>query len=159
MPEKTIAAKSKYNQTISDIMLLNYVEKFKPYQVKFQEFWKKYHIYDVPAEIKKLISYGLVTQHENSYELTKEGKAEVKANDFVMYYHKTKVTCPPIMNVLWMNEQLKKYPKHRYRDLIWGEFNRLSAVAMERAHSGSSNRQYIYYRLDNKTIRILGVFQ
>ena len=148
-----ICAKSENNLTISDIMILAYAEKFTATQDKFQAFWKdKYSVYDVPEQIRKLCSGGIIAENDGKYKLTELGCHELKLNDYVVYFHKTTTPFPGLINVWWLNEKLYDYPNIKYRDLIWGELNQLSIDASERAAKWGLYGSYIQCR------KAMGVF-
>lgn len=72
--------------------------------------------------------------NERNYELTEIGEKEIKQNEYVLYFHKIKFKYG--MSVWWMNQQLHKYPKKPFRDIMWEEFNKRIVEAMKRIEIG-----------------------
>ncbi len=72
--------------------------------------------------------------NERNYELTELGEKELKQNEYVLYFHNIKFKYA--MSVWWMNQQLHKYPKKSFRDIMWGEFNNRVVEAMKRIEVG-----------------------
>lgn len=60
---------------------------------------------------------------DRNYALTESGNQELKQNEYVpyMHHHKSSDISMSAMCML-----VNKHPTIRYRDLLWGEFNRLS---------------------------------
>lgn len=69
-----------------------------------------------------------------NFELTDLGKQELKENEYIPYFHKVKFKYA--IDMLWMNQKLHEYPNMKYRDIMWGEFNKRRTVAMDRIKIG-----------------------
>ena len=104
----------------TEILMLSYLEKYssgKP----VAKFWHyDYGVDDVWPIIKKLESMGFA---ENG-KLTDKGKEEIKANEYVYFYHRKSYahwafTLPEFCRAV--NDR-RDIP---YRDLIWGQHNKL----------------------------------
>lgn len=104
----------------TEILMLSYLEKYssgKP----VAKFWHyDYGVDDVWPIIKKLESMGFA---ENG-KLTDKGKAELNDNEYVYFYHRKSYahwafTLPEFCRAV--NDR-KDIP---YRDLIWGQYNKL----------------------------------
>lgn len=70
---------------------------------------------------------------ERYFALTESGQQELRENEYVPYLHKKKY-----MSVWEMNKLLRNtgYSPSRYRDLLWGEFNRQSLDQMRNLNFG-----------------------
>lgn len=102
-----------------EILMLSYAEKYasgKP----IARFWEReYGVEDVPALLAYLESKGFLS----GGKLTDAGKREIQKNEYVLYMHSHK-NCEISMER--MSILVNKNPQMPYRDVIWGELNRLS---------------------------------
>lgn len=104
----------------TEILMLSYLEKYssgKP----VAKFWHyDYGVDDVWPIIKKLETMGFA---ENG-KLTEKGKEEIKANEYVYFYHRKSYahwafTLPEFFRAVNARRDIP------YRDLIWGQYNKL----------------------------------
>lgn len=115
-----------------EILLLSYYEKYsegKPI-ARFWEF--EFGIDDVPGLMRSLERRGFAKDGK----LTVLGQEEVKRGEYITYLRRHKFYDISLSEISIL---VNKHPNTNYRDLIWGEFNRLSLKYMQ-------NRQYGYYR-------------
>ena len=101
-----------------EILMLSYAEEYasgKP----IARFWEReYGVEDVPALLAYLESDGFLF----GGKLTDAGKQEIKKNEYVLYMHSHK-NCE--ISMARMSILVNKNPQMTYRDIIWGELNRL----------------------------------
>lgn len=115
-----------------EILMLSYLEKYAEGKDPAR-FWKKdYGVDDVPTLIKSLEQRGFA----KGGKLTESGKAEIAKNEYVLYVHRHKSS---EISMSRMSILVNQQPNMRYRDLIWGEYNRLTIEHMK-------NRQFGWYR-------------
>ena len=115
-----------------EILLLSYYEKY--YSGKeIARFWKyEFDIDDVPALMRALEEKGFAKDGK----LTDAGKEESKRAEYIQYIRKHKFSDISVDSISIL---VNKYPDIKYRDIIWGEFNRLCVKYLQ-------NRQYGWYR-------------
>lgn len=115
-----------------EILMLSYAEKYasgKP----IARFWEReYGVEDVPALLAYLESNGFLS----GGKLTDAGKQEIQKNEYVLYMHSHKNY---EISMARMSILVNKNPQMTYRDIIWGELNRLSLEHIK-------NRQWDFYR-------------
>lgn len=115
-----------------EILMLSYAEKYalgKP----IARFWEReYGVEDVPALLAYLESNGFLS----SGKLTDAGKREIRKNEYVLYMHSHKNY---EISMARMSILVNKNPQMTYRDIIWGELNRLSLEHIK-------NHQWALYR-------------
>lgn len=109
----------------TEILMLSYLEKYssgKP----IAKFWHyDYGVYDVWPIIKKLESMGFA---ENG-KLTEKGKAELNDNEYVYLWHRKSYaraafTLPEFCRAVNSRRDVP------YRDLLWGQYNKLYMEAI-----------------------------
>ena len=119
--------KTSRGLTVGEVLLLFYCQKGS-YPVKegkqYPAFWENtYGIKYVEATLRKLQTLGFIKlSDKGKYELTDLGKAEAADNEYVDYMHKHK-NLP--VSVWDMNVLTSQHPERSYKDLLWGELNRL----------------------------------
>lgn len=115
-----------------EILMLSYLEGYSKGK-SVARFWEyEYNVEDVPGLIKSLEERGFAQEGK----LTDLGRSEIQNNEYVLYMHRNKF---PDISMADMSILVNKHPNMKYRDLIWGELNRLSVQYM-------SNRQFGLYR-------------
>ena len=123
-----------------EILMLSYAEKYasgKP----IARFWEReYGIEDVSALLAYLESKGFLS----GGKLTDAGKREIQKNEYVLYMHSHKNCEIPMAR---MSILVNKNPKMTYRDVIWGELNRLSLEHIKSHQWGlCRNTKYSMYK-------------
>jgi len=115
-----------------EILMLSYLEKYAA-GAEPARFWKqKYGVEDISALITLLEERGFAANGK----LTEKGKDEIKCNEYVLYMHRNPI---PDISMAEMSILINQNPSRPYKDILWGEFNRLS---LEYARS----LNYGYYR-------------
>lgn len=115
-----------------EILMLSYLEKYTSGK-SIARFWEyEYGVEDVHGLIKSLEERGF----SQNGKLTDLGKIEIEKNEYVQYMHRHKFSD---ISMADMSILVNKYPGANYRDLLWGEFNRLSLQYM-------NNRRFGLYR-------------
>lgn len=104
----------------TEILMLSYLEKYssgKP----VAKFWHyDYGVDDVCPIIKKLETMGFA---ENG-KLTEKGKEEIKDNEYVYFWHR-KTYARVAFNLPEFCRAVNARRDIPYRDLIWGQYNKL----------------------------------
>lgn len=112
-----------------EILMLFYLEKYTSGKT-IAKFWEqKYGVDDVPALIQSLEQRGFA----KNGKLTETGKSVIAKNEYVLYMHRHKYYDIPLSR---MSILVNKNPDMNYRDLLWGEFNRLSVEYMQHSQFG-----------------------
>ena len=115
-----------------EILLLSYYEKYSAGK-EVARFWEyEFGVDDVPKLMKSLEDRGFA---ENG-KLTDLGESEIKKGEYIQYMRRHKIYDISLSD---MSILVNKHPKMSYRDLLWGEFNRLSGEYIK-------NRQFGLYR-------------
>ena len=115
--KKTIK-QEKRDLVFTDILMLSYAEKYLAGKT-VPRFWKyDYNISDVYSVIDFLTRSGYI----NDGKLTEEGKSVLERNEYVLYFHRKK---PTDISLEKLESLIKENPDKNFRDLIWGEWNRL----------------------------------
>lgn len=115
-----------------EILLLSYYEKYASGK-EIARFWKyEFDVDDVTALMKSLEERGFA----KNGKLTEAGKEEARRAEYIQYIRRHKFS---FISVDSISILVNKHPKTRYRDIIWGEFNRLSLKHIQ-------SRQYGWYR-------------
>lgn len=130
----------------TEILMLSYLEKYssgKP----VAKFWHyDYGVDDVWPIIKKLETMGFA---ENG-KLTDKGKAELKANEYIYFYHRKSYahlafTLPEFCRAVKAQRDVP------YRDLIWGKYNKLYMEAISSPKKCRNLRYSMYeFLVDEK---------
>ena len=129
----------------TEILMLSYLEKYssgKP----VAKFWHyDYGVDDVWPIIKKLETMGFA---ENG-KLTEKGKAELNDNEYVYFYHRksyahSAFTLPEFCRAV--NDR-RDIP---YRDLIWGQYNKLCMEAFSSPKRCRDLRYLMYEFLEDE---------
>lgn len=123
-----------------EILMLSYAEKYasgKP----IARFWEReYGVEDVPALLAHLESKGFLS----GGKLTDAGKREIQKNEYVLYMHSHKNY---EISIARMSILVNKNPQMPYRDVIWGELNRLSLEHIKSHQWGLyRNTKYSMYK-------------
>lgn len=123
----------------TEILMLSYLEKYssgKP----VAKFWHyDYGVDDVWPIIKKLETMGFA---ENG-KLTEKGKEEIKTNEYVYFYHRKSYahwafTLPEFCRAVNARRDIP------YRDLIWGQYNKLYMEAFSSPQKCRDLRYLMY---------------
>ncbi len=123
-----------------EILMLSYAEKYasgKP----IARFWEReYGVEDVPTLLAYLESKGFLS----GGKLTDAGKREIQKNEYVLYMHSHKNCEIPMER---MSILVNKNSQMPYRDVIWGELNRLSLEHIKSHQWGLyRNTKYSMYK-------------
>lgn len=123
-----------------EILMLSYLEKYCA-GATISRFWKReYDVDDVPTLIASLEERGF----SKDGKLTDLGKEEIQKNEYVLYMHRHKFND---ISMAEMSVLVHTHPNMRYRDLLWGEFNRLSLEYLQCNRMGYyRNIKYTMYR-------------
>lgn len=117
IPQKINVAVSKNGLSFEEILLLSYAEKYLAGKT-VAKFWANdYNITDVFKVLSSLEKRGFIANGK----LTELGTNEVNENPCVLFLHRHKNWCLDKDTIL---KNACNDPKH-WRDVIWGEFNRL----------------------------------
>lgn len=129
----------------TEILMLSYLEKYssgKP----VAKFWHyDYGVDDVWPIIKKLETMGFA---ENG-KLTEKGKEEIKVNEYVYFYHRKSYahwafTLPEFCRAVNARRDIP------YRDLIWGQYNKLYMEAFSSPKKCRDLRYLMYEFLEDE---------
>ena len=129
----------------TEILMLSYLEKYssgKP----VAKFWHyDYGVDDVWPIIKKLETMGFA---ENG-KLTDKGKAELNDNEYVYFYHRKSYahwafTLPEFCRAVNARRDIP------YRDLIWGQYNKLYMEAFSSPKRCRDLRYLMYEFLEDE---------
>lgn len=123
-----------------EILLLSYYEKYSAGK-EIARFWEyEYGVNDVRSLMRSLEKRGFAS----AGKLTELGKQEIKKNEYVLYMHRHKL---PDISMSDMSILVNKKPSTPYRDILWGEFNRLSSEYMKKGKIGLyRNLRFTMYR-------------
>lgn len=116
----------------NEILLLSYYEKYSSGK-EIARFWQyEFDVDNVPALMKSLEDRGFAKDGK----LTDIGKEEAKRAEYIQYIRRHKFSDISVDSIsIFVN----KSPDMNYRDIIWGELNRLSAKHIQ-------SRKYGWYR-------------
>lgn len=101
-----------------EILMLSYLEKYAGGKEPARFWEREYDVDDVSALIASLEKRGFA----KNGVLTEAGESEISKNEYVLYMHRHKFFD---ISMLRMSILVNQHPDMKYRDLIWGEFNRL----------------------------------
>lgn len=99
----------------------------------------------------------LITRVKNRrFKRTESGEKELEINAYVPYMHSHKFSDISMSDMCIL---VNKYPNRSFRDLLWGEFNRLSLQYMKDGHIGGyRNIKYYMYRFLMEENRVESAF-
>ena len=123
-----------------EILLLSYYEKYYAGK-EIARFWEyEFGVDDVSALMRSLEKRGFASNGK----LTDLGKEEVKRGEYIIYMRRHKFSDVSLSD---MSILVNKNPDLNYRDLLWGEFNRLSGEHIAGKQFGLyRNIRYNMYR-------------
>lgn len=123
-----------------EILMLSYLEKYSTGKNPAKFWEREYGVDSVPALISSLERRGFA----KGGKLTEAGKSEIAKNEYVLYLHRHKISD---ISLARMSILVNQHPDRKYRDLLWGEFNRLSMEYMKNRKWGLyRNIKYSMYR-------------
>lgn len=129
----------------TEILMLSYLEKYssgKP----VAKFWHyDYGVDDVCPIIKKLETMGFA---ENG-KLTEKGKEEIKNNEYVYFWHR-KAYARVAFNLPEFCRAVNARRDIPYRDLIWGQYNKLYMEAFSSPKKCRDLRYLMYEFLEDE---------
>lgn len=132
-----------------EILMLSYLEKYAAGKEPAR-FWEyQYGVDDVPALISSLEERGFAKDGK----LTELGKSEIAKNEYVLYFHRNKYS---EVSMSRMSVLVNQRPDMNFRDLLWGEYNRLTLEHMKNHEFGLyRNTKHSMYRflLEEKRYR------
>ena len=122
---------AKADLSSSDILMISFANKYVSGK-DVPRYWKyTYNVDNVFSLIDSLKKRGYIDA--NGFP-TEAGKEVLSKNEYVLYFHKTK-PCEIPLEV--MEKLVSEHPNTPYRDLIWGEWNRLLLEHMKELNFGS----------------------
>lgn len=122
-----------------EILMLSYLEGYCSGK-DIARFWEReYGVDNVPALIASLEKRSFA---ENG-RLTELGKAEIKRNEYVLYMHRHKNLGISMVDMCIL---VNKHPEIGYRDILWGQLNKMSNEYMANGGIGLyRNTRYAMY--------------
>lgn len=122
-----------------EILLLSYLEGYKSGK-EIARFWERdYGVDNVRALMASLEKRGFA----KNGKLTELGKAEIKKNEYVLYMHRHKNLGVSMADMCIL---VNRNPGANYRDLLWGQFNKLSGEYITNGRIGLyRNTRYAMY--------------
>lgn len=129
----------------TEILMLSYLEKYSSGKPVAKFWYYDYGVDDVWPIIKKLETMGFA---ENG-KLTEKGKEEIKNNEYVYFWHR-KAYARVAFNLPEFCRAVNARRDIPYRDLIWGQYNKLYMEAFSSPKKCRDLRYLMYEFLEDE---------